>query len=160
MPVRCLTGGDRATLIHPFVSLTYPCLLIMKSICQRGRRALSKVLFDFADIESYYPDGTSVPANLINDSCPWCQAWCDAHPGDCANLDTMGDCAHTHPLLCKLKGGAFWWMMARLAGRDGQPMQTVEPYKIASIPNPTTNQTVTYKIVLQGLNFAPTTRSA
>jgi uncharacterized repeat protein (TIGR01451 family) len=36
-------------------------------------------------------------------------------------------------------------------------MQTVEPYKIASIPNPTTNQTVTYKIVLQGLNFAPTT---
>ena len=119
--------------------------------------ANGKVLFDFADIESYYPDGTPVPTNLINDSCPWCQAWCNAHPGDCANLDTMGDCAHTHQLLCKLKGGAFWWMMARLAGWDGQRMQTVEPYKIASIPNPMTNQTVTYKIVLQGLNFAPTT---
>lgn len=78
-------------------------------------------------------------------------------PAACANFDAMGDCAHTHQLLCKLKGGAFWWMMARLAGWDGQPMQTVEPYKIASIPNPMTNQTVTYKIVLQGLNFSPTT---
>jgi hypothetical protein len=77
-----------------------------------------KVLFDFADMESYDPDGNYYPNT--DDSCPWCQPWCDAHPEQCAHLDQVGDCAHTHPLQCKLKAQAFWWMMARLAGWPGQ----------------------------------------
>jgi hypothetical protein len=77
-----------------------------------------KVLFDFADIESYDPGGNY--HTNTTDACPWCTDWCAAHAAYCANLDQIGDCAHTHPLICKMKADAFWWMMARLAGWPGQ----------------------------------------
>ncbi len=79
--------------------------------------AHAKVLFDFADIESYDPDGAYYPDTT--DACPWCATYCAAHPAYCANFDTMGDCAHTHKLLCKMKAQAWWWLMARLAGWSG-----------------------------------------
>jgi hypothetical protein len=81
--------------------------------------AHNKILYDFNDIENYQPDG-SLPPATPDDSCPWCQTWCDNHPGFCPDFSSMGECSHTHPLQCWLKSQAMWWLSARLAGWDGQ----------------------------------------
>jgi len=69
--------------------------------------AHGKVLFDFADIESYDPNGTYYPNET--DACAWCDTWCASH--DCP---TCGGCAHSHCFNCYRKGQAFWWLMAEL----------------------------------------------
>ena len=80
----------------------------------------NKVLFDFADIESYDPGGTlHADTGYQEGFCNWCKSWCDAHPSDCTDLPDS--CGHTDSipeakLVCKLKAKAFWYMMARLAG--------------------------------------------
>jgi hypothetical protein len=87
-------------------------------------RANGKVLFDFADIESYDPNGTGFLSRYADDGCNyyqggiqrnWAQEWCAGHPGQCSSCE----CAHSESLNCDRKARAFWWMMARMAGWDG-----------------------------------------
>jgi len=99
-------------------------------------RANGKVLFDFADIESYDPDGrTGYLELLATDGCEydadgdgnpwgdrnWAADWVAAHPASAlaACAAGCGECAHSHPLNCVMKARAFWWLMARLAGWSG-----------------------------------------
>lgn len=71
--------------------------------------AHDKILFDFADIEAYDPDGNWYPDET--DSCNWCYDWCAAH--ECPGCSS---CAHSHCFNCYRKGKAFWWLMARIDG--------------------------------------------
>ena len=89
--------------------------------------ANNKVLFDFADIESYDPDGDYFGDKLVNDACDydsngdgtrdsnWAIIWQNAHPGEWYNCES----AHSQPLNANLKAYAAWHLWARLAGWDG-----------------------------------------
>ena len=95
--------------------------------------ANNKVLFDFFDIESHNPDGQYF--EFVGDNCDyyssaggtrqgnWATEWIAANPG--SDLTTIasscGTCEHSKKLNCVLKGRAFWWLLARIAGWNGTP---------------------------------------
>lgn len=90
----------------------------IRAFCQTN----NKILFDFADIESYDPDGNYFLDRGATDLCSydggnWATEWCDANSG--SELCTTVFCAHSQSLNCNLKARAFWWMLARVAGWDG-----------------------------------------
>lgn len=64
----------------------------------------NKILFDFADIESYDPDGVYYPD--ASDACEWCYDWCALY-----SCPSCGGCAHSHCFNCYQKGKAWWSMM-------------------------------------------------
>jgi len=89
--------------------------------------ANKKILYDFADIESYDPSAGYYGDKLVNDACyydsngdssrdrNWAVDWQNAHPGEwyhCAS-------AHSQPLNANMKAYAAWYLWARLAGWDG-----------------------------------------
>ena len=102
----------------------------------------NKILFDFADIESYDPEGTYFGDKYVTDNCDydsnedenpwnddtnWAIEWQETHPGEWYDCDS----AHSQPLNANQKAYAVWWLWARLAGWDDDNTYTY-------IPQPTT----------------------
>lgn len=97
----------------------------IRDYCKRNR----KILYDFADIESYNPDGEYFLNKAANDNCDydsdgngsrdrnWAIEWQNSHT---LNTDWY-DCnpSHSQPLNGNLKAYAAWWLWARLAGWTG-----------------------------------------
>jgi hypothetical protein len=92
-------------------------------------RQYEKILYDFADIESYDPDGGEYLSRLANDNCDydsdgdqvrdanWATQWQDTHT---SGVDWyLCYPAHTQALNGNLKAYAAWWLWARLAGWNG-----------------------------------------
>jgi hypothetical protein len=77
----------------------------------------NKALYDFADIESYDPDGNFYPNE--SDACSWCSTWCGSH--SCPGCDI---CDHSHCFNCYIKAKVFWWMLSQIADPGGSGDQT------------------------------------
>lgn len=89
----------------------------------------NKILFDFADIESYNPDGVYFGDRKPNDACDYDSNNDGTSDGNWAiewqNSHTQGtdwyscSSAHSQPLNANMKAYASWWLWARLGGWDG-----------------------------------------
>lgn len=105
--------------------------------------ANNKVLFDFADIESYDPDDNYYPYE--SDSCAWCHDWCGDIDNEC---DDECYCAHSHCFNCRLKAQTWWVMMAYLTGWTVTDIETDDAplpektYLYQNYPNPFNESTI------------------
>ena len=120
----------------------------------------NKVLFDFADIESYDPDGDEFLSKYAWDDCSytcggstcnWADEWCSANASD--PLCDSCSCAHSSPLNCNLKARALWWMLARIAGWPGPG--EITPQKYPSSPIADRGEVITYTIEVRDLEAPP-----
>jgi len=87
-------------------------------------RARGRILYDFADIEAYDPDGLAYLAKAANANCDyddngdgirernWAVEWQNSHPGEWFACTV----AHSQPLNGNLKAYAAWHLWARIVG--------------------------------------------
>lgn len=116
----------------------------IRSYCQNN----AKVLFDFADIESYGPDGANYKENG-DDGCNyydsggnltgnWAQEYQNSHTQG-VDWYSCGS-AHSQPFNANLKAYAAWHMFASLAGWNYIPPVGIETennkYDVNLYPNP------------------------
>ena len=91
----------------------------------------NKILYDFADIESYDPDNVYYLNKRADDNCDydsnndgspdrnWATVWQNSRT---INVDWYYcTSAHSQPLNANRKAYAAWWLWARLAGWNGLP---------------------------------------
>ncbi len=104
---------------------------IVRSYCIEN----GKMLYDFADLESYDPDGNyflnkGCDDRLDYDGGNWADEYCERHPDECGDCP----CYITPCINCQLKAKAFWWILARIAGwQGGQNIRAnldVDPYYV------------------------------
>ncbi len=98
----------------------------IRSFCKSN----NKILFDFADIESYNPDGVYFGNKRPNDACDydsdnngsldsnWATEWQNSHRQGVDWYQCSS--AHSQPLNANMKAYAAWWLWARIAGWDGK----------------------------------------
>lgn len=110
----------------------------------------NKILYDFADIESYDPDGeTDYMALMANDNCDydsddngsldknWATEWQNSHAVDTDWYECYA--AHSQALNGNLKAYAAWWLWASIAGwNQGTGISTGEQNSpvVSVFPNP------------------------
>jgi|GEM_PF-4211756 len=110
----------------------------IRSYCRNN----DKVLYDFADIESYDPDGeVNFMGLYANDNCDygsgvrenWAVLWQNSHT---ENVDWYDcNCAHSRPLNGNLKAYAAWYLWARLAGWEGKASGAPKWAKASALGN-------------------------